>query len=1235
MKAVSSLRGDCWNYPQEMLSHVETLASRAVVLIAECIDCLRNEDGVGSSMRSTEDPAAKFMPLALLLKTGLVSQVQKLCARYLESNDDINCDLCSNHESLRNVNDRERFNVIHQVVLPLLGTLAHCYAELDAIPDARTAHKDSSVHTKPPPPPGMLSLKNYTDIAAFVELAVCAGVVPLLEPNILASVDDRLRFMLPKTLAGRMPRKALLWGDLRHSHIDNGTKIAQLVAVVGVVGRLILLDRFAPMLLPRHISDLHGAILQVEELRQQNANGLVLPKSVQVIINKLLPIPGMEVSAINDILLAKSYQRLLVHGTKGPKWLRQRVSGLLAALAASDLTAIVHVFVQCDSSDRSAAAFRLARALATGNHPDTYFHAIMDQLFTMLDAVYQNHESLTNLIQAESDHQDQANIHTVWAILDCLPSLTRESYLQRRIQENVGSPAALDSRIHRIILEWGTLLSNIPPSSNGMYLCRSILLPLTIEELPDDRGLPTSLLSLLVRLATMQSVLESRVKEDTIVCLRMFAKRFCCNHFPIPGKLPIRGSDLWSLGLVYSITPCTWDIAGWDFCVNPNMIKNGHDRVTMTRREVMPSDDNLAHATQEIEKRVRFVIESLNSDPSASVVAGLFHSLLQIYFIVFNQVGHDLDTIPFLFRSRAVKAVPLVCIPILCEECPISSLLSEDVSESTGILEMVNVVLRYTLKRFWEFNIAPHEEALSESRLHDSADFLGEVLRIPAYLALTTNQDDQNDASSDEALLSMSSLLLSILVSILELGAEKRSQEEEEKLCALKHVLLPFATQTGDRRHEQSIQATVGEMVAMASHALALLVSRSCSCDLHQSSKEISPSSARQLDTISQAELDLKSSEPPLRARGVVSLRHLAAACAEERRENLISSTDSREMLKKLLSLSVSALGDTESYVYLAAVHTIVSLSDADPSYVIPRIGQALACGVLWPSSESLTNEQRIKVAEAITFSTRRRPMLNDDLLSFLIELMIFGPAAKSHQESYSIFDAVSAQHQTHHYYLNGLSPRLETDADSSIDWDALETRIRTGGPLFASEEDDIVRASMLNVCAELLASSETPGISRLFPTLVSASYLGLSLEISRPVRRSAVCLAIELYSALLREADSIDGNTTGFISIPLAMALAASREDRLHIALERCCNGIDLADLGVAKQRVFDPTLEARCNEALRLRQQAEERGIISAGRLALSSKREIQSNPVARMLISSFEGSIMLPDVETSELA
>jgi hypothetical protein len=387
--------------------------------------------------------------------------------------------------------------------------------------------------------------------------------------------------------------------------------------------------------------------------------------------------------------------------------------------------------------------------------------------------------------------------------------------------------------------------------------------------------------------------------------------------------------------------------------------------------------------------------------------------------------------------------------------------------------------------------------------------------------------------------------------------------------------------------------------------------------------------------------LDLKSGEAPIRARAVVLLRHLACAVDDPApRTAAGSGRKEGDYGDRALDLLLDALRDPESYVYLAAIQTIAMMADERPKQMLPFLAAAVATGELpraaggAPSSPAaaaaaavaLSPEQRVKLAEALASCLRRRAAVCEHAPAMLDALLVArGPGAgdggaPARGAPPPTRDLGLLVHEATRRYFRGGDPAPGPGGRSSEPpvlngpedefRDEMGTRARTGGPLFDAEEADVVRAAKLSVAAELVAAassssaSDCPGaLARHCHLLVGGCLDALRLDASRPVRRSGALLARELYAAVLREHERLDSPARGAGSwggpIPLTIALVEAGEEALAAALERCLGLDDLDDLGDDRPRFADPAAAARCREALSVRSEAEDGGMLAAGRL------------------------------------
>mmetsp|Transcript_7470 Transcript_7470/g.14732 ORF Transcript_7470/g.14732 Transcript_7470/m.14732 type:complete len:452 (-) Transcript_7470:1929-3284(-) len=414
---------------------------------------------------------------------------------------------------------------------------------------------------------------------------------------------------------------------------------------------------------------------------------------------------------------------------------------------------------------------------------------------------------------------------------------------------------------------------------------------------------------------------------------------------------------------------------------------------------------------------------------------------------------------------------------------------------------------------------------------------------------------------------------------------------------------------------------------------------------------------------LKDAEADLGSTQPPIRARGMVSLGKLARGFAgslssEQKAPSLILDLNKAGTFAKgdgvkvdafwifeILRLSMVALGDAESYVYLAAVQTIVAVGDLYPRQVLPLIASAIARGELSSLSATKTNnnaasirlsrEQIIKLTEALIFIIRRRAV-TDEYVAMIANLMLHGTAGTV--DVFTVIpekDKVLIQKETEKYFNSGLEYK-EGNQDKEIEngenntlssqkdfWEERDIRLKTGGPVFELEETDVVRSLRISVLSELLPESSSAVLAPFLEALVRLVVEAFHLDSeSRAMTRSAVLLAREIYAKVLSEgydlaevlANAGIADRSSFAAISFSVALVANgAEELLCATLKKGSSD--------GRSRVTDPTLMTRCREALDLREQAEEKGIFTAAGLVLEERRKLGELP------GIFRGMISVP--------
>jgi len=1022
---------------------------------------------------------------------------------------------------------------------------------------------------RPPPPRGMLSIQNYTDIAAILEFTICTSLIPCLDDNILTPIRERAQYLLPKAIAGRLPRLSLLWG-VANSKIKScqrkEERIKELDNSVSLIGGLVLLDRFRPMLLPRHLADLYAGLFQTEHLEEifclQSNNSFSRKKPI-------LPWKEKMFNKVDSLNQARAYQILLLRGMKAPLWVRKRVSRLLADLAVKDIRAIVQIWVKSSSSseeDMTAAALRLATALASSNDED-YFRKLCEQLVHLLD------------FDSELTGQNFAYSLTVWAFVELLPEKKRNVGILTEISDGLFHNPGSDSIglcLRRII----ALLSAIPITSQKTNtMC--ILLLSDLPKQPEK-----NMFNQILRIASTLTIEQTKLKSDAITALRMACLTIGQASFSETGL--VEGPILLSLVLLRSILPSEHD----SFVQTSN-----YSYIQDIERRASVLMDNVILPVQEHD-----IMES-NANLCSNLPHILFHHMLLIIFEVARH-GKQLS-----YLHTAV----MIMLPLLCDQCPQEKLLLGTADDSTGMLETFNVILNCAAA-FVDQSYQWAGENASEKR--SNLVSANNLLNSFATNKWSITEGMLNEAQFlDGTLLSTTSIILSLLIAILELGTKHRNQQELEFLKAsLPQLQILSSVKFQDSQIDANLGRLCAEVAEMASYAALLVVSRTSTKEEREPTKD-SKKHRTYSSIIEEAAKNLNSSHPALRAEGAAQLRYLAIGCLAEKGEKLpkrsmiqevsepLSTVASVKMMEEILRLVIHTLSDPESYVYMAGIQTIAAIADVKPHVLIPSISLAICTGILKVENSSQTitipENDRIKLSEALFCIIQRRGTAISQYGTQLLRIMIYGNQQSGQEPSQS--DAPAIQEETHEYFL-GCADDTNDLTESSDDLEGKKLRVNTGGPIFEVELNFMLRSSCILIVAEVINNLEFPKhfalhVSELVQLVTSAIYL----EKSRLVRRAVAFLAAVLYNAALREAQG------EFDLRSLIVELVISGEAKMEAAL------VSVLSQDSGSSQHYDPALRARCEEALKARADVVETGAFSIAALYLEEqKRENRSHTV-----------------------
>lgn len=215
------------------------------------------------------------------------------------------------------------------------------------------------------------------------------------------------------------------------------------------------------------------------------------------------------------------------------------------------------------------------------------------------------------------------------------------------------------------------------------------------------------------------------------------------------------------------------------------------------------------------------------------------------------------------------------------------------------------------------------------------------------------DEDGLNDDGEDKC--SLERLALGTLLGILELGIEQGRSFEDEK--SLRALLPSLAALSCPSRHN-------AETSQVAAQCRALIISRNC----RTAPNETLVFAAQPADDMFAATVsNLSSPLPALRAFGVVQLTKLCESFVLDRDRRLVDGINLPKPISWCLIADVllQALQDQESYVYLAAVHALAAVADANPREVLPWF--------LYTVRTLSDDLIKMRLGEALMLTIRRR----------------------------------------------------------------------------------------------------------------------------------------------------------------------------------------------------------------------------------------------------------------------
>ncbi|KAI2493348.1 Required for nuclear transport of RNA pol II C-terminus 1 [Fragilaria crotonensis] len=753
---------------------------------------------------------------------------------------------------------------------------------------------------------------------------------------------------------------------------------------------------------------------------------------------------------------------------------RDRAQYLLPKSLAGRLPRVFVISAASSQADTTAAALRLSKTLVVVNDDNDYSKLCI-QLVQLLDVDVETMSST-----------EFASAVTVWACLDQLP---RQQVLQcflPILTEGI-FPKEGSCDLHSMVRRLLVLFAVVPVSHSTTAVCDLILSPI-----PSNKA--TTLLSQIVRLASLTTIEDAEVKHDAAMALRMF----CClmerTTFSFCGE-EVDGLGLLSVCLLYAVAPNKWDIDGSQYrlAVGNDTMTRSNDLTLVTSQDC-PIDE--ASVLRDVETRASVVVKEavkVTELKTDSLLARcMFQHLLLTIFSLSQKLGST-------NCSPDLRLSVMILLPILCESLSPEALLLGASSGASEILATFKLILDCAASSLDDYF---HQS--QGNRVSGIVVGFNKASRLFHSMApecdLNRNQvNGGKDSELEDMLMSTASIALSLLTAMLELGSDYRNAEEvallEDTIPSLR-VLSTVASNS--RAHGSEAAKLQAEVAEMASHAAALIVSRKARVEINNLDNRRENMSLAMI--IAEAENEIQSDHPAVRAQGVVRLRHLARGCLADRGEQLpttpkmvdisepLSSLTNVDVIHEILRVSLLTLADPESYVYLAGIQTIVAIADVNPRVIIPLIGIGISVGEVQLNAGSvktvlLTQNERIKLAEALLFVVRRRGPGIDQYMSQILMTMMRGH--RQVQERMPPNDAKIIQEQTHDFFTSDTDHTNELTAPS----DRLEAKMMragAGGPIFTAELNDVLRSSCVAIIVELVDAALPSSIAAYATDLVS-----------------------------------------------------------------------------------------------------------------------------------------------------
>ncbi|GAB9470032.1 Syntaxin-like protein [Globisporangium polare] len=807
-------------------------------------------------------------------------------------------------------------------LVPVLQQLSACMLRIDQLENESEAKNPKSKSTsRPEAPPGLLSLRDYSVLQAALEVLFSWSAYPRVEAGILLLIDKRR-----PTRTLDIAKFVLQWGS-QYVRVtsDEGRK---LLSIAQAMLQLLFLPQFQPILLPKYVVELVVLLVYGETCPLFAADTQSEFRRLRQMVLRALPLRLSMTS-----LRAALGQTTASSSAVTLKPFKQLCGQLLSQLLMEEggVMTTIEMLLGSVEEGNTQARVQVATLICqcpSGVEPSTYARALSHQVKELLSPTYRGSKLLCETAVLIADK-----------IACQYPAVFESEFVGQLFQplllfEDTRRDASLvaneDEVLESVTLAT-LLLCGPPPSQHLLQALAPVIRPML-----HMYSFAVSSKSVLAQILQVTLVAWIKMCQRAAVILQLAVLPVTP---PLPPLVLAHGNER--------------DLrAKWkplrEFCAG------GSGGVALRMTESDNGDEEEDDETMSLKLLIMAMTELLCSKEleSSEVVGDLFASLLLTYMQVRRQVpGSELqEATESTQRSTALNLYEVAKFPadgrgvemILSLLLAIIESLGPSVLRSAGaILSCITTVLE-TYNETKASIVDSVDETQQLQQQQTGGGLIEEIGSSTTSINNISRAGDPDDEAEGDEILT---ICLGVVMTILEAGASTRSDAEEVQLRSLLPVL------------EVLSQHSRPEIAELASDARVKILVRSSGDQPANSGYQDGKSFN---EVLQEAQDDLSSALVPLRARGVVTLTKLARKSQQQRNDPVWTPR-----IQELVRIFMKHLEDSESYVFLAAVQGLSTLSDAHPDVAIPLLVSALR-----DRKQSL--ERRIKLSEALLFSAKR-----------------------------------------------------------------------------------------------------------------------------------------------------------------------------------------------------------------------------------------------------------------------